>query len=147
MKKAKSRIAILTGAMALVFGAAGSSFAQSGQHAQHGTATGGTSQQHNMGTSAEASKQNHNMPGHEMMRSMDEMHQKMSSMKMTGDHDHDFAMMMRSHHQAGLDMAKAQLKNGKDRQMQEMAKKIVSDQTKEIRKLDQWLAKHQASHK
>ena len=75
------------------------------------------------------------------------MHQKMSSMKMTGDHDHDFAMMMRSHHQAGLEMARAELKNGKDAQMKKMAQKVINDQTKEIKKLDDWLAKHQASGK
>ena len=82
-----------------------------------------------------------------MMQGMQEMHQKMMNMKMTGDHDHDFAMMMRSHHQAGLDMAKAELKNGKDPEMKKMAQKIVSDQSKEIKKLDQWLAKHKASGK
>jgi uncharacterized protein (DUF305 family) len=31
--------------------------------------------------------------------------------------------------------------------MQAMAKKVISDQTKEIKKLDQWLSKHQASGK
>lgn len=82
-----------------------------------------------------------------MMESMQDMHQKMSSMKMTGDHDHDFAMMMRSHHQAGLEMARAELKNGKDAQMKKMAQKVINDQTKEIKKLDDWLAKHQASGK
>lgn len=134
MKKIQTRIALVTGACALVFGVSANSFAQSGQHAQHGAASGQTGQ-------------HHDMAGHEMMQSMEAMHQKMSSMQMTGDHDHDFAMMMRSHHQAGIDMAKAQIKNGKDPQMQAMAKKILSDQTKEIKKLDQWLAKHKASAK
>lgn len=134
MKKVQTRIALMAGAFALVFGVSANSLAQSGQHAQHGAASG-------------QSGQHHDMPGHDMMQSMEAMHQKMSSMQMTGDHDHDFAMMMRSHHQAGLDMAKAQLKNGKDPQMQAMAKKIISDQTKEIKKLDQWLAKHPASAK
>ena len=82
------------------------------------------------------------MSHQEMMKTMQDMHQKMSTMPMTGNHDHDFAMMMRSHHQAGIDMAKAQLKNGKDPQMQQMAKKIISDQTKEIQKLDQWMTKY-----
>ena len=75
------------------------------------------------------------------------MHQKMSSLQMTGDHDHDFAMIMRSHHQAGLEMARAELKNGKDAQMKEMARKVIADQTKEIKKLDNWLAKHDALRK
>lgn len=134
MKKVQNRIALMAGAFALVLGVSANSFAQSGQHAQHGAASGQTGQ-------------HHDVSGHEMMRSMEVMHQKMSGMQMTGNHDHDFAMMMRSHHQAGIDMAKAQLKNGKDPQMQAMAKKIISDQTKEIKKLDQWLEKHKASSK
>ncbi|MFN3791492.1 MULTISPECIES: DUF305 domain-containing protein [Massilia] len=134
MKKIRARIALMAGALALVSGVSVNAFAQSGQHAQHGAASG-------------QAGQHQGMPGHEMMQSMEAMHQKMSSMQMTGDHDHDFAMMMRSHHQAGIDMAKAQLKNGKDPQMQAMAKKVISDQTKEIKKLDQWLSKHQASGK
>lgn len=134
MKKVQTRITLMAGACALVFSVSANSFAQSGQHAQHGAASG-------------QAGQHHEMAGHEMMQSMEAMHQKMSSMQMTGDHDHDFARMMRSHHQAGIDMAKAQLKNGKDPQMQAMAKKVISDQTKEIKKLDQWLAKHNASSK
>ncbi|SFC77676.1 DUF305 domain-containing protein [Massilia yuzhufengensis] len=134
MKKVQTRITLMAGAFALVSAVSLNAFAQSGQHAQHGAPSG-------------QAGQHHDMPGHEMMQSMEAMHQKMSSMQMTGDHDHDFAMMMRSHHQAGIDMAKAQLKNGKDPQMQAMAKKVISDQTKEIKKLDQWMAKHKATSK
>lgn len=63
-------------------------------------------------------------------------------MPMTGDADHDFAMMMRSHHQKGIEMAQQELKSGKDAEMKAMAKKIVADQTKEIAKLDKWMAGH-----
>lgn len=138
MTKIQTRIALMASAAALVFGVSANSMAQSGQHAQHGAAAG---------QAAQAGHAGHDMPGHEMMQSMQAMHQKMSSMQMSGNHDHDFAAMMRSHHQAGIDMAKAQLKHGKDPQMQAMAKKIISDQTKEIKKLDQWLAKHPAPAK
>ncbi|MFC5510450.1 DUF305 domain-containing protein [Massilia jejuensis] len=132
MKNVQARIALVAGAVALAFGAAGSAFAQSGQHDQHA--------QH--GSAAATASQQGNMSHQEMMKTMQDMHQKMSTMPMTGNPDHDFAMMMRSHHQAGIDMAKAQLKNGKDPQMQQMAKKIISDQTKEIQKLDQWMTKY-----
>lgn len=141
MKKLQTRITLMAGAAALAFGASTSSFAQSGQHAQHGAAAGQSAQ------ATHAAHGAHDMPGHEMMQSMQAMHEKMSSMQMSGNHDHDFAMMMRSHHQAGVDMAKAQLKNGKDPQMQAMAKKIIADQAKEIKKFDQWLAKHPAPAK
>jgi uncharacterized protein (DUF305 family) len=109
--------------------------AQSAQHAQHGAGAAHDTQQHD------------NMSAHDMMKSMQEMHQKMASMPMSGNHDHDFAMMMRSHHQAGIDMAQAELKHGKDPQMKQAAKKIVADQTKEVKKFDAWLAKHPAPAK
>lgn len=41
-----------------------------------------------------------------MMKMMD----KMKSMKMSGDPDHDFAMMMAEHHQGSIDMSEIVLK-------------------------------------
>ena len=67
---------------------------------------------------------------------------KMSSMPMSGDPDVDFAMMMRMHHQGAIDMANAELSNGKDPQMKKMAKAIVAAQKKEIAQFDAYLARH-----
>ena len=47
------------------------------------------------------------MKGMDMQAMMKDKHDKMSSMKMTGLPDVDFAMMMRMHHQGGIDMAQA----------------------------------------
>jgi uncharacterized protein (DUF305 family) len=66
----------------------------------------------------------------------------MSSMAMSGDADKDFAMMMKMHHQKGLEMARKELANGKSPEMKAMAKKIVDAQTKEIAELDRYLATH-----
>ncbi len=66
----------------------------------------------------------------------------MNNMAMTGDSDKDFAMMMKRHHQKGLEMAKKELANGKSPQMKAMAQKIIDAQTKEIADFDQWLAAH-----
>ena len=66
----------------------------------------------------------------------------MESMKMSGDTDKDFAMMMKLHHQGALDMAEVELKNGKDEKLHKMAKKIIEAQQKEIKEFDEWLAKH-----
>ena len=66
----------------------------------------------------------------------------MESMKASGDTDHDFAMMMKMHHQSALDMANAELQNGKDPVLRNMAKAIIKSQTKEIKDFDKWLAKH-----
>ena len=62
--------------------------------------------------------------------------------KMTGDVDHDFAMMMSMHHQSAVDMAQLELKHGRDAKMQEMARKIVADQEKEIAEFSAWMKEH-----
>lgn len=66
----------------------------------------------------------------------------MESMKSTGDPDHDFAMMMKMHHQGAIDMAQMELKSGKDASLKAMARKIIESQQTEIKQFDQWLAKH-----
>ncbi len=81
-----------------------------------------------------------------MKAMMKDNNDKMASMKMTGDADADFAMMMRMHHQGAIDMAEAQLRSGKDPAMLKMAKKIVADQKKEIAQFDKYLAKHHQAH-
>lgn len=77
----------------------------------------------------------------EMRESMMGMMKNMESMKMSGDTDRDFAMMMKVHHQAAIDMAQMELKDGKDTKMRAMAKQIIKAQQKEIKEIDQWLAK------
>lgn len=73
--------------------------------------------------------------------------QKMQAMKMTGDVDHDFVMAMRDHHMDGIEMAKVALAQGKDAQAKAFAKRIIQNQTKEIKELDAWLAKHHPDNK
>ena len=70
-----------------------------------------------------------------MMAGMDRMHR----MSMSGDVDKDFAMMMKMHHQQGVEMAQMELANGKSPVMKVMAKNIISAQTKEIAQFDKWL--------
>ena len=79
--------------------------------------------------------------GGDMRGSMMGMMKGMESMKMSGDTDRDFAMMMKMHHQGAIDMAQMELKNGKDPKMKKMAKRIIEAQQKEIKEFDQWLAK------
>ena len=86
--------------------------------------------------------------GMDMQAMMKDMSGKMSSMPMTGDPDVDFAIMMCTHHQGAIDMANAELSNGKDPQLKKMAKAIVSAQKREIEQFDAYLAKHgHADHK
>ena len=81
------------------------------------------------------------MKGMDMKGMMKNNNDKMSSMKMTGNADIDFAMMMHVHHQGAIDMAEAELRDGKDPQMKKMAKSIIAAQKKEIATFDKFLAK------
>lgn len=84
------------------------------------------------------------MASMEMHKSMMGGMKEMESMPMTGDADHDFAMMMKQHHQSAIDMARTELQHGKDPKIKAMAKKIISSQQKEIKEFDQWLSRHKA---
>ena len=70
-----------------------------------------------------------------MMQGMKEM----QSMKMSGDQDRDFAMMMKKHHEDGIKMAQIELDRGKDPKMKEMARKIIESQKKEAAEFEKWL--------
>ncbi len=81
-------------------------------------------------------------PSMEMQSTMMSGMEKMKQMKMTGDADKDFAMMMKMHHQQALEMAKPEIEHGKSPELKAMARKIVKDQTKEIAQFDAWMKKH-----
>ena len=78
----------------------------------------------------------------EMMKSMKTGMDGMENMKMSGDNDKDFAMMMKMHHQKALDMAQMELDHGKSPEMKKMAQQIIVAQKKEIAQFDRWLDKH-----
>ena len=82
------------------------------------------------------------MTGMNMKDMMKDNNDKMSSMKMTGNTDVDFAMMMRIHHLGAIDMAQAELRDGKDPQMKKMATAIIAAQKKEIAQFDKFLARN-----
>ena len=54
----------------------------------------------------------------------------------TGDIDRDFAAIMIPQHQAGIDMARAELKYGHNEEMRRLAQRIVSQQEQEISDID-----------
>jgi uncharacterized protein (DUF305 family) len=83
--------------------------------------------------------------GLEMEQAMEKMHKAMASIKPTGDNDADFVRFMLPHHQAALDMAKAELKYGKDSQMRRLAQEIVTDQQSEIELMQLWLERRESS--
>lgn len=74
--------------------------------------------------------------------SMDHMDMDHKQMKMTGDQDYDFAMMMKMHHEKGIKMAQKELDKGKDPEMRAAAQKIIDAQKKEIADFEKWLTEH-----
>ncbi len=94
------------------------------------------------GLSGVAHSQAPNHGSDQMHEAMMSGMQQMQGMKMTGDTDKDFAMMMKMHHQQALEMAKVEIEHGKSPELKAMAKKMIKDQTKEIGQLDAWLQKN-----
>ena len=80
----------------------------------------------------------------ELQDSMQAMHRTMASLTSTGNDDEDFVRLMLPHHQAALDMAKAELMHGQDPQMRRLAQEIITDQQSEIELMQLWFKQHQS---
>jgi uncharacterized protein (DUF305 family) len=64
------------------------------------------------------------------------------NVQFSGDADVDFARSMIPHHQGAIDMAKLEIKHGRDEAMRKMAEKMIKDQEKEQKDLQAFLQKH-----
>lgn len=64
-------------------------------------------------------------------KAMSNMSRKML-VRPTGDVDHDFAAMMIPHHQGAIEMARAELKYGRNEELRQLARNIVAQQEREI---------------
>lgn len=69
------------------------------------------------------------------------MHEGMA-IAFSGDTDVDFARGMIPHHQGAIDMARIELKDGKDPELRKLAEGIIKAQESEIAFLRAWLAKN-----
>jgi len=74
--------------------------------------------------------------------SMETMHNQMKSMAMSGKVDHDFASMMKVHHQGAVAMAQEALIKGKHAEIKQMAQQMIADQQREIAVFQTWLGKN-----
>jgi uncharacterized protein (DUF305 family) len=80
----------------------------------------------------------------ELSASMTNMHLVMATLRPSGNGDTDFVKLMLPHHQAAIDMARAQLTYGTDPQMRRLAQEIIADQQSEIELMQVWLKQHEA---
>lgn len=71
---------------------------------------------------------------------MDETNAQMMQGMMAADIDVAFACAMIPHHQAAIDMAKAELEHGDSDWAKDMAQKVIDAQQKEIEDLLNWLS-------
>lgn len=85
-----------------------------------------------------ANKQNG--PGKSMNEGMMSM-MKMGKMSMSSV-DHEFADMMVKHHKDGIMMSKAIVAYSKTAKLKSMGKMGITDQSKDIREMQQWMASH-----
>jgi uncharacterized protein (DUF305 family) len=60
---------------------------------------------------------------------------------LTGDADHDFALLMIHHHKAAIEMATSYLRFGENPNLRSLAQRLIDDQTKELTALQDWLSK------
>ena len=65
--------------------------------------------------------------------------EEMNSMKMTGNMDKDYAMMMKAHHENAMKMSQAEIANGHHADLKKMAQKMSNDDMKEIKEFDTYL--------
>ncbi|MEF0939418.1 CopM family metallochaperone [Rhizobium sp. BR 362] len=72
---------------------------------------------------------------------MSKMHKDMM-ITYSGDADADFVRGMIPHHQGAIDMAKIELKYGKDPELRKLAEGVIKAQEAEIKEMNAWLKKH-----
>lgn len=90
-----------------------------------------------------AEQQSHQSPAtKEFEAAMDKMHGPMMKGIMDQDPDVAFVQGMIPHHEGAVAMAKTVLKYGKDPEIRQLAENVIRDQDKEIKKMQDWLAKH-----
>ncbi|RQR86621.1 MULTISPECIES: DUF305 domain-containing protein [unclassified Burkholderia] len=69
----------------------------------------------------------------------------MEGARYSGDADRDFVSQMAPHHQGAIDMARVELKYGKDPTLRQLASRIVAAQRDEIALMERWQKMHGAT--
>lgn len=75
-------------------------------------------------------------------KGMDTMHSEMMAGIADPNPDMAFARGMLPHHIGAVDMAKIQLKYGKNEEMRQLAQQVINAQQAEIEQMQNWIAKH-----
>lgn len=73
-----------------------------------------------------------------VMNVMNKMTQSLDHIKLTGNADHDFIVMMVPHHEAAISMAQTELKYGSNPGVKKIAEGIITGQTKDVENMKTW---------
>lgn len=77
-----------------------------------------------------------------MMKAMDKMHQPMMDGIKNPDPDRAFVLGMLPHHQGAVDMAKVELRYGKDPDLRDLAEDLINEQEEQMQIMKNWIKKH-----
>ncbi|MDZ4713712.1 MAG: DUF305 domain-containing protein [bacterium] len=87
----------------------------------------------------EKNKNNKSSAGDNSMKLMESMNSMSDEdMKMSGDPDKDFVMMMIPHHEGAIEMSEVEIKYGSDPEIKKMAQGIIDKQKAEIKIMEEW---------
>lgn len=126
--------------LAMILMACGNS---SDTHSTHTTGDSANHSGHQAGGAA-AVTDTAGTAGQSMMSLMQANMDEMKAVPSTGNPDNDFAAIMKVHHMGAVEMAQLLLAKGTDRQLKQMAQKILGDQQREIAELNTFLSRHKA---
>lgn len=74
----------------------------------------------------------------DLMNAMQKMNRSMKDIKLTGNQDHDFIVLMIPHHEAAIQMSQVELKYGKDPRVKEVAEGVMKGQMKDVKHMKAW---------
>lgn len=77
-----------------------------------------------------------------LIKAMEKMHQPMMDGIMNPEPDMAFVLGMLPHHQGAVDMAKVELRYGKDPTLRQLAEHIINEQEDQMKVMQNWIKKN-----
>jgi hypothetical protein len=76
---------------------------------------------------------------YEMRDLIAKLQQNVAKIKLTGDVDRDFVLLMQAYQQTGINVARIEAQGGKDPKMRELAARIIGAQERDVAQFREWL--------